>query len=810
MSSAATLASEPRTQTTRGERTGARWWLACGLVLAGALAATLPTTGDIGLTWDEPAYRYSQVMSAQWWERLGQARSRAELLALFEPDVLLYYWPYGRYGRNFHPPLAGQLNLATHELFGRWLKDIPSRRLASVFEYALTITIGFGFLARRYGPWVGGVMAGSLLLMPRVHGDGHIAGTDTPGLFLWAATALAFWKALYEPDARRWRVLVGVLLGLAFVEKMAAVIVLGPLLAWLIFGHLSRTFTREGGRADWIDGIVTTTAMLLPLAIAFAEVLRLKPLLPPPNHTDLFGRRWRSAIPGAILAVPLAVWIVRRSLGRIFRTHPVWGVERPALETWTSILAFAPVVGWLGNPAWWRETLPRLTHYYALSGGRRGALPDIPILYIGQTYEYSLPWHNAWILIGITVPATLLAAAVAGLVFALRNLGRDRTLLFFLVHLVTLPLIRMLEAPAHDGVRLFLPTFFFLASFAGWGVVWVADGLAHRVRVRAGWVRGVVATLVLVPTAWQLVRIHPFELSYYNELIGGPRGAWKAGFELSYWYDAFNDRTLAEINDVKVLPPQAAVDFLNEKSNPDTFHELRSLGYLRGDLYLGTRSADQFPYVWLLTQDSKASAFTRLLFVMKPWYALRPRQLDGLRVVTIADPLAVSRAWALKLLADGSAQQPAVEPLAPAWVRHEVPWLRRFWGEGLSLIPPLDVNETIFQWAQTDPKGLRAAARALASFPLSDSDPDERRLMSILTRFDRPDRPGGQFTARLLAGGPAGLIEAVEILIAHPDAVRTVLTRCPYTDPATIGGYLDRDLPALKNDRRAVLINKNR
>ena len=167
-------------------------------------------------------------MSAQWWERLGQARSCAELLALFEPDALLYYWPYGRYGRNFHPPLAGQLNLATHALFGGWMKDIPSRRLASVFEYALTITIGFGFLARRYGPWVGGVMAGSLLLMPRVHGDGHIAGTDTPGLFLWAATALAFWKALYEPDARRWRVLVGVLLGLAFVEKMAAVIVLGP------------------------------------------------------------------------------------------------------------------------------------------------------------------------------------------------------------------------------------------------------------------------------------------------------------------------------------------------------------------------------------------------------------------------------------------------------------------------------------------------------------------------------------------------------------------------------------------------------
>src|SRR3954465_1245560 len=90
---------------------GARWWLATGLVLAVALAATLPTTGDIGLTWDEPSYRYSQLMSAHWWERLAQARSGAEVSPLVESDALLYYWPYGWHGINFHPPLAGQLSL---------------------------------------------------------------------------------------------------------------------------------------------------------------------------------------------------------------------------------------------------------------------------------------------------------------------------------------------------------------------------------------------------------------------------------------------------------------------------------------------------------------------------------------------------------------------------------------------------------------------------------------------------------------------------------------------------------------------------
>ena len=56
------------------------------------------------------------------------------------------------------------------------MQDIPSRRLASVFEFALTVTFLFGFLARRYNAWVGLVAAGSLLLMPRLYGDAHIAG----------------------------------------------------------------------------------------------------------------------------------------------------------------------------------------------------------------------------------------------------------------------------------------------------------------------------------------------------------------------------------------------------------------------------------------------------------------------------------------------------------------------------------------------------------------------------------------------------------------------------------------------------------
>ncbi len=286
-----TGADDPATRGLPGEmgspeagraRPSRRLGLATLAVLAVSLAALIPTVGDLGLTWDEPAYRYSQLMSVQWWEQLGRARSWSKFRELFDPATLLYFWPYGRHGINFHPPLAGQLNLATYELFGHWMKDIPARRMASVFEFALTIAIGFQFLARRYGTWVGAVMAGSLLLMPRLYGQAHLIDTDTPGLLLWAATALAFWKGLYEPDARRWRVAVGILMGLAFVEKMAAVMVLIPLLLWLD----GWATTRPKTRADWIDGLVTTAAMLAPLALAFQQIQMLQRQLPLPQNDE--------------------------------------------------------------------------------------------------------------------------------------------------------------------------------------------------------------------------------------------------------------------------------------------------------------------------------------------------------------------------------------------------------------------------------------------------------------------------------------------------------------------------------------------
>jgi hypothetical protein len=769
-------------------------WASAGVFLI-ALAATVPTAGDFGLTWDEPTYRYSQSVSVPWWDRLGQARTLSDVSDLLDRDSLVYYWQYGRYGPNLHPPLAGQLCLLCHAICGRWMKDMPSRRLASVGEYSLAIAILFGFLARRYGACVGVVAAGSLLLMPRVYGDGHIAATDAPCLLLWGAMAVAFWNSLHAEHRGWWRITVGVLLGLAFLTKASAVAIVLPLFAWLAVMHLRGTIHRRDAWADWIDGVTTLAAVLTPLVLALREIIRLARVLPVPAKTDLYFHQPAAHWSGAILAWPLAIWTGRRLLARIWRGHPIWGVERPALETCAAAIAVAPIVVWVGNPLWWRETLPRLAHYLMLITARRGVLPDIPIFYCGQTYIYTLPWHNAWVLMAITVPAGILFSALVGFGYALRNARRDLLPIYFAVHLLTLPVIRMLGTPAHDGVRLFLPTFFFLAAMAGWGTVWLAGDVARLTRIHGGFWRWAFAVLVLGPAAWQLVRIHPYELSYYNELIGGPRGAARAGFELSYWYDAFNDRTIAEIN--ARLPRGAMVAFLATNSYPESFTLLQQLGHLRGDLVLGARDPTAFPYVWLLTHEAKATAFTRLLFAMKPWYASRPRQLDGLRIASVADPVAVSRAWALELLLDAPAGGQPEPPVAPAWVRNYVSPLGWFWGEGVRRAKRPNISQTTLNWAHRDPEGLRSAARAVA-FARGGLDESARKLLTIISRpkrHDPLDPPDQRAAERLLLGRPEALVEAVEIIITRADDLRTVLTRYPYTDLSMTSVYLDQALP---------------
>ena len=207
-------------------------------------------------------------------------------------------------GYNFHPPLAGQLNLLTHAIFGGFMKDIPSRRMASVIEYSATIALLFGFLARRYGAWVGGVAAGALAgdaagLRRRPHRRDRHAGAPALGRHrsgVLEGPARAGRPEVAGPGRRRAG--PGVRREDGGRRRARAAPALDDR------RPAAEDVLPQGGRSDWIDGVVTSSAMLLPLGLAFREVLRLARVFPPPKEVNLFTMHPPTAIPGVILLLP--------------------------------------------------------------------------------------------------------------------------------------------------------------------------------------------------------------------------------------------------------------------------------------------------------------------------------------------------------------------------------------------------------------------------------------------------------------------------------------------------------------------------
>ena len=227
--------------------------------------------------------------------------------------------------------------------------------------------------------------------MPRLYGQAHLIDTDTPGLLLWVGDRPGILegaaRARCAAMAGRRRRPAGPGVHREDGRRDGPL----PLLLWLIAGdgcpepYATGKIGPPGSTASsrrarcWPRWAWRSSRSRCLQHSSLPQQYR--PFRPPA------GERLARSDPGD----PAGRLVLRRLLGRSFPQNKVWGVERPALETLTAILAFAPVIGWLGNPAWWRETLPRLSHYYTLNTERESVLPKIQIIYFGQIYEFSLP-----------------------------------------------------------------------------------------------------------------------------------------------------------------------------------------------------------------------------------------------------------------------------------------------------------------------------------------------------------------------------------------------------------------------------------
>ncbi len=166
------------------------------------------------------------------------------------------------------------------------------------------------------------------------------------------------------------------------------------------------------------------------------------------------------------------------------------------------------------------------------------------VLFMGTYYPGdALPWFFYPTLLGIQLTIPFLLLAVAGLGLALggfsRQPGRMRAPVLLFLGWFLLPVIVIIAAGStlyDNGRQLYfvLPPLFLLAGLA-------LEALLPLLRWH--WLQAAVLLLLLVPGFYGIVRLHPYEYVYYNQLVGGTGGAY-GRYEMDYWGASYREVAL--------------------------------------------------------------------------------------------------------------------------------------------------------------------------------------------------------------------------------------------------------------------------
>lgn len=335
--------------------------------------------------------------------------------------------------------------------------------------------------------------------------------------------------------------------------------------------------------------------------------------------TAYMAKLERALFWGRIAVTPLAAALLLRcwsgllpaSFARFAQWMRAWGIVLAAgivLGLAVSIRMLAPFAGLLVAVYWLsqsgRRAIPGLVLYGAsaavttyltwpvLWGNPLIALSDrisevsefsrYGGLFLGARYQADdLPWRFLPVLLGVqfTLPAVFLFAVGVpySLVFARQR--HDAAPLLGLIWLwFLLPVVAVVLGiiPIYNNFRhvLFaIPPAFLIMGLVG---SWIAS------KVRRPVLLVVLACLALAPGIVGIVSLHPYEYIYYNQLVGGVRGA-EGKFDLDYWCTAFR-QAMAEVD--RVAPEGAHIDIARGLTTAAPF--------ARQDLLL-TQGADTLP-----------------------------------------------------------------------------------------------------------------------------------------------------------------------------------------------------------------------
>ena len=247
------------------------------------------------------------------------------------------------------------------------------------------------------------------------------------------------------------------------------------------------------------------------------------------------------AIAGISLGLTISIRSPAPLAGILIGIYAFWKCHRKAVPLLGIYALLAGVTAYLTWPFLWAAPLQN----FFKSLGAMSMYPySRAILLMGRYYApKELPWFYFLLILGIQLTVPVILLALIGLPVAVRRyLGRGEKarepLLLFLGWFL-LPVLELVSfhTTIYDNARqllFLLPPLFLLIGLS-------LDAWSARLHSR-WWMTGVLLACT-IPGVYGAVQLHPYEYIYYNQLVGGVRGA-QHNYEMDYWATSYREVVL--------------------------------------------------------------------------------------------------------------------------------------------------------------------------------------------------------------------------------------------------------------------------
>jgi len=245
----------------------------------------------------------------------------------------------------------------------------------------------------------------------------------------------------------------------------------------------------------------------------------------------------RLILAGSLLGLTCAIRVIGPFAGLLAGLYMLIKLGRRAVSAILVYGMTAAVVTYLAWPALWGDPITEFGS--RLVGSAQFAQPHDVFFEGGIVESSELPSHYLPKLLMIQFSVPMLVAVPVGLYVVARTArrrGGDGAMVILLVLWFSLPFLAqiLLIVPLYGNIRqlLFITVPAVILAGVGW------DSAMRKLNRR--WAHVLAIVLVLAPGVYHVIRFHPYEYVYYNELIGGVRGA-EGSYMLDHWCTSYRE-----------------------------------------------------------------------------------------------------------------------------------------------------------------------------------------------------------------------------------------------------------------------------